>query len=1202
MATRKEYEMLFALNAQMGSSFNSTFSKAQQQLVGMQRELKELSERQSDIAAYEKQQGAAEATQKKLETLQAQYDNVKREIGETGTYSSALENKLLSTQLQIDKTSDSLETKTQKLTQMEAALQGAGVRMDNLGKASAELGGQIEQLKHKQEEAADAAGRLGDSMTESIAAASQAFVASGIANAAKEVFAVFSDSADVAMDFEKSMSSLEAILGATSEEMNILKGTASEAGRNMIFNAEEIAGSYKYMAVAGEDASRMLDSMNGIVNLAQGSNIDLARSAEIVADSMEAFGLSAKYTDHFVNVLAATTNVANTEVGQIGEGFKYFAPVASALNFIVEDTALAFALMANNGIKGSQAGTTLRGAMTNLANPAKKAAAEMDRLGISIENQDGSMKSLEEIIYHLQDRFDGLTEKQQAAAAATIFGKESMSGMLSVIRATEKQMDDAAEAIYGADKAFGGLGAAAGMANTATDNARSALIIMNNASNDFKMAVGEALTPAIKDLANAGADAFRWAADFARENPAVVKAVTVFTGVIVTATGALAAYTVVSKAVRVMNVALAGSFGPIMAVTAAFAGLAAVFTYIADNGKYANEEVRGLSVTTQEQYCKMKDLEREYNAVVDAGEELSVNARMLKRDLDDATDAFKNNRQTAEEAAEAQKRFVEACAEIERARDELLVGVDKEGRSTKNLVDRLEELVDADGKVTGSKQEMLAIIDMLNEAMPELGLSYDEQEDQINRSVKKVRELTEAEIARKKHEANQDALKTNIKLRDEWAENEIQNAKDVEVATDLIRVAREKYYEVIEAGANDEYTFADDYNRALSLALIQIQEAEEALAEQQEEWEFAVEKANEYKNVVGNLSEEIAKFEVQDAISIVTGKVEALTEAYYNAYVEAHKSIIGQYKLWDDAAEVIAVSAGEINKALESQAKYWQDYNKNLAGLSDRTGDIEGLSEMISSFADGNKDSVNAVAGMAKASDADLKKMVANWQKLQEEQELVAGSLAKLEVDFDKSMEEIQKSLEESIENMDLSEEAARKGRLAIEAFIDGAEGQLPAVQAAYKRIADAANAGLAGYLSPRNRPSTAGGHSGTGYANYIPSHADGLDYVPFDGYIAELHKNERVLTAEANKAYTEYLMVAPPLMAAMFAVSAAPRAVGAELSSGGSITFAPQYHFAGNETPAEVQAVFDRHDDSLREMFFDFMEDYEADKGRRRY
>ena len=159
-------------------------------------------------------------------------------------------------------------------------------------------------------------------------------------------------------------------------------------------------------------------------------------------------------------------------------------------------------------------------------------------------------------------------------------------------------------------------------------------------------------------------------------------------------------------------------------------------------------------------------------------------------------------------------------------------------------------------------------------------------------------------------------------------------------------------------------------------------------------------------------------------------------------------SIENQYALWDEAAKVVETSAGSINNALESQITYWQDYNANLQSLTERSADIEGLSAVIASFADGNEDSVNAIAGLANASDEDLRAMVTNWQELQKEQETAAGSVADLKTDFSATMDELQQALAEDIEAMYLGDEAKASGRATIQGYIDAANDMLPEVQA----------------------------------------------------------------------------------------------------------------------------------------------------------
>ena len=328
MASRKEYEMLFQLNAQLGSSYNSSFKAAQSAVTSMQREIQALSKTQADISAFQKQQNALEANRAKLANLQQQYDNIQREMQETGTYSSDLANKLLAKQQQIDKASASVDRQTQKLQEMGAALRDAGVDTNNLERESARLGSAIEELKDQQEDAIQGAEDFGDTSTSAFEAVSQALVSAGIAAGLKEITDAYMECIEGDGDFEEAMSNVEALSGASGEDMAKLASMAKDLGATTKFTAEEAADAMGYMAMAGWDANSMLSGMDGVLQLAAASGEDLARVSDIVTDNLTAFGLSAADTAHFSDVLAAAATSSNTSVSIMGETFKNSASVA----------------------------------------------------------------------------------------------------------------------------------------------------------------------------------------------------------------------------------------------------------------------------------------------------------------------------------------------------------------------------------------------------------------------------------------------------------------------------------------------------------------------------------------------------------------------------------------------------------------------------------------------------------------------------------------------------------------------------------------------------------------------------------------------------------------------------------------------------------------------------------------------------------
>lgn len=295
-------------------------------------------------------------------------------------------------------------------------------------------------------------------------------------------------------DFDSEMSKVSAISGATGTDLDKLRGKAREMGAKTKFSASEAAQGMQYMAMAGWKTQDMMDGLEGIMNLTAASGEDLASTSDIVTDALTAFGLSAKDSSHFSDILAAASSNANTNVSMMGETFKYAAPVLGSLGYTAEDAALAIGLMANAGIKSSQAGTSLRGAITNLAKPTDTVAAAMDKYGISLTDSSGKMLSLRELMEQLRQKLGGLSEAEQAQAAAALFGKNAMSGMLAIINGSDKDFEKLAGAIDNCD------GSSEKMANTMNDNLQGQITILMSQLQELAISFGEILMPKIRDI------------------------------------------------------------------------------------------------------------------------------------------------------------------------------------------------------------------------------------------------------------------------------------------------------------------------------------------------------------------------------------------------------------------------------------------------------------------------------------------------------------------------------------------------------------------------------------------------------------------------------------------------------------------------------------------------------------------------------
>lgn len=298
----------------------------------------------------------------------------------------------------------------------------------------------------------------------------------------------------VAADFDSAMSKVAAVSGATGTELDKLREKAREMGAKTKFSASEAAEAMNYMAMAGWKTGEMLDGIEGIMNLAAASGEDLTTTSDIVTDALTALGLSASDSGHFADILAAASSNANTNVGMMGETFKYCAPVAGALGFTAEDTAEAIGLMANAGIKSSQAGTAMRTMLTNLTGDVTFVGDAFGELTVQTVNTDGSMRSLGDILTDCRAAFAQMSESERAANAEALVGKNAMSGFLAVMNAAPADIEKLNNAINNCD------GTAEKMAATMQDNLAGQLTILKSQLEELAISVGEILMPSIRQI------------------------------------------------------------------------------------------------------------------------------------------------------------------------------------------------------------------------------------------------------------------------------------------------------------------------------------------------------------------------------------------------------------------------------------------------------------------------------------------------------------------------------------------------------------------------------------------------------------------------------------------------------------------------------------------------------------------------------
>lgn len=425
----------------------------------------------------------------------------------------------------VDKTSDEYQRLQREIIETENKLKSLNQQMTNFGSVASQkiiaVGDKMQEVGNKIKAVGDSISNVGSKLTRSVT-----MPLVGVGTAAVKT----------AADYEAAMSEVRAITGASDDDFQRLSDTAREWGTNSVFSASEVADAYKYMGMAGWNAEQMLEGLPGILNLAAASGEDLGTVSDIVTDGLTAFGYGARDAAKFADVLAAAATSSNTNVSMMGESFKYAAPVAGALGYSVEDVAVALGLMANSGIKSSQAGTTLRTVLQNMVNPTDSMAAAMDALGVSLQDDEGNMYSFMEIMQQLRAGFgqlkipqeeflskmeqldaafdDGtMSEKEyedaqaalmeraygaegalKAQNAAMLGGARSMSGLLAIVNSGDEDFENLTSAIRGSS------GAAESMAGTMQDNLAGELKKLKNNLKELGISFGNVMLPAIKKV------------------------------------------------------------------------------------------------------------------------------------------------------------------------------------------------------------------------------------------------------------------------------------------------------------------------------------------------------------------------------------------------------------------------------------------------------------------------------------------------------------------------------------------------------------------------------------------------------------------------------------------------------------------------------------------------------------------------------
>ena len=944
MPTAKQYEIMFLLKAQMDGAFGGSFKNATQQIKSMENQLNQYKRSLKDIEAYRTHHQKLDELCRKYKEEERQLRLVQNQIKQNGTATKEQSNEEARHEQRLKQLSKAIENEKEQINKARDALEKKEISIHNLTEAEKKLNQETERISQEEE-------RL-KQMTDSIGGVNNALqgmqaMAMITADAVQKVDSAIMTCIEGAGQLEYTMDGVKAVSGATEEETQRLTQTAKDLGATTIYTAGEIAQSLQTMGLAGADAEEMISGIPAVVSLAASAGEDLNSMTSIVMDGMNAFGLSGKdAVNEFADTLAKTATSSNTTVSVLGESLSYVEGTAANLGYSIQDVSLALAVMANNSLKGSVSGSALNTTLTRMSGANQVAAAEMDALGLSMYNADGTAKDLGTFLNELRAAFQGFGGDAQAAqvAAYKLAGQRGMRGLLSIVNTSDEEWKKMTEDIYNFQ------GAAEEMSNTRLDNYAGQVKLLESAWDALKTSIGEQFLPVGRSAAELLTGIIDKVNGLVQKSGPLLPILAAGAQGFLVVGGAVSIATVavgaLNMAVSTFGVTLGAVITPMLGVSIAIGGAAAVLTGIAYASDDANAEMVQFKETTQ---------------------------------------------QLITEAEEATK-----------AHDEMMNSFEKSNEETDGYISTLENMIDKDGEVRASKQEIQKVVDQLNEDIPGLGLEFDAASGKINKTTEELRkfnqEITESEV--------EQATDDLAKLQGEY-----------DGLIDQLEKANKKRD---ESANKPEYTaMGGNYFVNTNYA-----EAEQEIAEIQAQINQKQKEMQEDQNILDQYAQEHA-----DAMGITVDAYEqygAAMEAFQTTFSEAsdaaYEKLSQLYGINKEAQEIDKTSLEEMKQSVQDQIDQLANYRENLQKLQDSGIDFGSLWDELS---DGSAESQAKVEELAGKNKGEIQSYVDLVKDLDEEMQQtsdVAGY----------GTEKVQEQLDTVLTQITQSDEEAKKQALKI--------------------------------------------------------------------------------------------------------------------------------------------------------------------------
>lgn len=942
---------------------------------------------------------------------------------------------------------------TSDLNQLEAAAERAGHAAENLAEANGRASEATEELSNASEQAAEEAEGAGNKGTDAIGAVAGALAAAGITAKVMEIAgAVY----ELAGSFSEAEKTIVGATGATGRELdelmsNSLDVYASSSAENL---NEVAAGMMNVKTATGLTGDALEEATDAALVLNNVLGYEVSESSRTAGALMKNFGVSAQEA---YNLIAIGAQNGADKNGDLLDVLNEYSAQYSALGLSAEEFVSSLVDGAEAGVFSvDKVGDAVKEFNIRAKDGSDTTAEAFELLGMNADvmsekfaaGGDTARTAFFEVVNALESMDDPMAKN---AAAVGLFGtqyEDLEATVLPVLSGIEGGTLDMYDAV-----------------GTLAEGAQSMGDEWQAAGNSIKAAFGAAITPAVSAGSSALAGFVQGVGEFLQEHPAVTKAITaigVGLGVVVAGFALYAAGTAVATAATALfGTTLSAAIWPITAIAAAIAAVTAAALFLVDAFQEDLGEVEGLTATTREQYYELQDLNAEYEEACEKYGETSEEALRLKYQVDDLTASYEANKQTVEEFTAEVDALVQSHDELISSYEEGMATIDQNEVGTLSLIQKLEDLASTTNRTTAQEEQMKAVIDQLNTDLPELALSYDDVASSTEKSIEAMKQAAEAQ-AEQERQAEQKQAYVDLLKEQANLEKEIAKAEE-NVRLEQERMDNMSGWDHFWTGG--EWDDLEAYQAALDELNAAYAENQAALQGIEDDWAGVAEAAEEAAESPSSYEEAVSI-----AYENVRAKVEELCAAYDEAYQAALESFEGQFGLYDEAEADMDATVANAQAALDSQLAYWESYSANVETLKNTSAEDLGVTqenyEALMAYAQsGSEEAAGLAASMAEAINSGNTEAVAALAEtvgqVQAAKETAAAAVADWQTDFTAQMNAIEQEMQDTINGMDLSEEASAAASSTINSYANQIRAGKNGAVSAAREVASAVTSAL---------------------------------------------------------------------------------------------------------------------------------------------